>query len=404
MTAKSITGCILAKNEEKLIAGCIGSLSEFCTEIILVDNGSTDGTASIAKEKGCRVVSSPTTVIDEGRNVYLDYVTTPWVFVLDADERIHSQYARLILDTAQNAPQDFFQYKFNKYNYYGDGKFSIQNSTARFFRSSTDIRYNITPMHATIDASLRKCNGKTGFIDVSLQHYDAILAQRQIGKRRAYFDYLYKNLGELEPVQLFCLGVEFATLRKYDDAFHIFDKISDEHCGYERCLAVGAMAQLGLLTTDFSMIDYALGKLKDIENTTNREVLLSVAAARELAKGDKSRAVELCIEAVNVSDDVDALLNLVSLVDESNPKLALSCLKRAMSKNENLLNPTIYVGKGELSTYEFQSIFLDSYIDYAYHMARSYHALRMDCEAANWCAKREELYTSRDLETLNIDA
>lgn len=45
----------MARNEEKLIYGCIQSLKPFVDEIVVVDNGSTDRTKEITLKNGCRV-------------------------------------------------------------------------------------------------------------------------------------------------------------------------------------------------------------------------------------------------------------------------------------------------------------------------------------------------------------
>ena len=44
-----ISGIVITKNEENLIADCLDSLS-FCDEIIVIDNSSTDKTGEIAKK------------------------------------------------------------------------------------------------------------------------------------------------------------------------------------------------------------------------------------------------------------------------------------------------------------------------------------------------------------------
>ena len=48
----TISGCVMARNEEKLISGCIRSLKPFVDEIIVIDNGSTDQTRKITESYG----------------------------------------------------------------------------------------------------------------------------------------------------------------------------------------------------------------------------------------------------------------------------------------------------------------------------------------------------------------
>ena len=50
-----ITAIVLTKNEEKNILHCLESMN-FCDEILVIDDFSTDATLSIAKEKNAKIV------------------------------------------------------------------------------------------------------------------------------------------------------------------------------------------------------------------------------------------------------------------------------------------------------------------------------------------------------------
>ena len=46
----TISVCMIVKNEEKVLAGCLDSLKGLWEELIIVDTGSTDATKEIAKK------------------------------------------------------------------------------------------------------------------------------------------------------------------------------------------------------------------------------------------------------------------------------------------------------------------------------------------------------------------
>jgi (heptosyl)LPS beta-1,4-glucosyltransferase len=83
----TITAVIIAKNEETMIANCIETV-RWCQEILVIDNGSTDTTAELAKSLGARIVSYKSNSFADLRNQALKYVKTDWLFYLDADERV----------------------------------------------------------------------------------------------------------------------------------------------------------------------------------------------------------------------------------------------------------------------------------------------------------------------------
>jgi glycosyltransferase involved in cell wall biosynthesis len=83
----SLSACIIARNEEQSLPDCLAGLG-FCQEIVLVDSGSTDATAAIARAAGARVIEQPWLGFAAQRNVALDHASSDWVLEIDADERV----------------------------------------------------------------------------------------------------------------------------------------------------------------------------------------------------------------------------------------------------------------------------------------------------------------------------
>ena len=87
--APRLSVCLIAKNEEKFLGQCLASVKGIAHQIIVVDTGSTDRTAEIAKAHGAEVHSF--TWCDDfsaARNAALAHATGDWVLVLDADEEL----------------------------------------------------------------------------------------------------------------------------------------------------------------------------------------------------------------------------------------------------------------------------------------------------------------------------
>ncbi|MBI5837352.1 MAG: tetratricopeptide repeat protein [Candidatus Eisenbacteria bacterium] len=81
--------CMIVKNEEVHMRECLAMASEFVDEMIVVDTGSTDRTAQIARDAGARVSGFAWTGdFAAARNASLAQATGDWVLYLDADERI----------------------------------------------------------------------------------------------------------------------------------------------------------------------------------------------------------------------------------------------------------------------------------------------------------------------------
>lgn len=82
---------ITAWNEAKNLPRVITSVKNLADEIVVVDNQSTDDTASIAKKFGCRVFTHPKAgIVEKVRNFSIKKASGDWILLLDADEEIQS--------------------------------------------------------------------------------------------------------------------------------------------------------------------------------------------------------------------------------------------------------------------------------------------------------------------------
>ena len=104
MDKAPVSVVVIAKNEEKRLADCLKS-AVFAQEIIVLDDNSTDRTVEIAKQFGAKVTQRAMDIEGRHRNYAYSLATQPWVFSLDADERITPELAAEISLVAQN-PND----------------------------------------------------------------------------------------------------------------------------------------------------------------------------------------------------------------------------------------------------------------------------------------------------------
>ncbi len=92
----SLTVAILALDETDRIGEAIRSAS-FADEVLVLDSGSSDGTAALARELGARVLETDWPGFVAQRNRALRESRGHRVFFLDADERISPTLARSLI-------------------------------------------------------------------------------------------------------------------------------------------------------------------------------------------------------------------------------------------------------------------------------------------------------------------
>ncbi|HEV2016966.1 MAG TPA: glycosyltransferase family 2 protein [Gemmatimonadaceae bacterium] len=164
-----VTAVIAAHDESANIEACIASV-EWAGEVIVVENGSLDDTVSLAKAAGATVISPPFTTIGLARNQAIVRAKTPWILVLDADERCTPELAKELQDEirttnvqAYRVPRrSFFLGKEIRHGGWGGGK----DKPIRLFRR--DLRYNANQVHEHVDVPE---GAQTGELKNSLLHY-----------------------------------------------------------------------------------------------------------------------------------------------------------------------------------------------------------------------------------------
>ncbi len=93
-----LTAAVIAMNEAANLAALAESL-RWVDEVLLVDGGSTDGTAELAARLGMRVAHRTFDNFANQRNYALQQARGEWVFSLDADERPTPALARAVRES-----------------------------------------------------------------------------------------------------------------------------------------------------------------------------------------------------------------------------------------------------------------------------------------------------------------
>ncbi|HXE34569.1 MAG TPA: glycosyltransferase family 2 protein [Verrucomicrobiae bacterium] len=100
-----LSACLITLNEDHNLPRALASLRGIADEIIVVDSGSTDKTASIAREHGVALFERAWTNYSEQKNFAAECAQNEWVFSMDADEELSSALQTSLLDWKKREPQ-----------------------------------------------------------------------------------------------------------------------------------------------------------------------------------------------------------------------------------------------------------------------------------------------------------
>lgn len=200
-----ITAIIPVKNEAKNIAAAIDSVS-WADEILVLDSYSTDETVAIAQQKGVKVLQRVFDSFGKNKNYAIEQASHPWVFILDADERITPKLQTEILNLLQTEPpkaaywiyrQTYFMDKLVRYSGWQNDK------VIRLFRK--DLRYKEVNVHEEIAAS----ESEVGVLKNKLLHYTYTTVEQYLEKWDRYTTLSAKDrAAKTKEVTLFHLAVK----------------------------------------------------------------------------------------------------------------------------------------------------------------------------------------------------
>lgn len=214
---EKISATVICHNEEVNIRACLESL-RWADEIVVVDAGSTDETVAIVREYTEKVFTNPWPGHKEQKNFAVERAAGPWVFSLDADERVPPALAERILAEVANPGRD--GYRFPRENYFLGHRMRhggwYPDRVLRLFRKEKGRFTGINP-HDYVEID----GGNVGVIPLPITHITYRTFSQYVRKQLSYSEI---GAAEMEKRRKggrppsggrFCSGFLFKFLETY---------------------------------------------------------------------------------------------------------------------------------------------------------------------------------------------
>ena len=203
---------LIVRDEALHLEDCLACFRGLAPEICVVDTGSTDRTIEIAQDLGAHVRNLPwNNDFAVARNACIEMCTCPWIFVVDADERLDAAdipgFCRLL-----DAPHTW-AYRFVTRNYTTNPNVSgfqpclegdrnshdfpgwSPSTKVRLFPNDPRIRFEGV-VHELVNPSLERVGFSITTTDVPIHHYPFLRSSEAVARKQL----LYIELG-LEKVR-----------------------------------------------------------------------------------------------------------------------------------------------------------------------------------------------------------
>ncbi|MFZ5942998.1 MAG: glycosyltransferase [Bacillota bacterium] len=232
---KTVTLCIIAKNESSFIGNCIKSAVGFVNQVVVIDTGSADNTKQIAEELGAQVWDFEwNNDFSAARNFSLEKAWGDWILVMDCDEEIAPDTGNALIEAI--ASTNFDAYHVVIKNMIAQGNDMTFNGI-RLFRNLPHFRYT-GEIHEQIANSIINYCGREriGTTNLTILHHGYNPEKVNIKSK------VFRNLDLLEKQKekengflLYNIGVENVRLGKIGEALEYFIeslKITNATAGY----------------------------------------------------------------------------------------------------------------------------------------------------------------------------
>ena len=180
----SLSVVISVFNGEKYIEDCLKSVS-FASEIIVVNNSSTDKTVEVARKYTKNIFTKPNnTMLNINKNFGFSKATGRWILCLDADEEITSDLREEINGVIKNSSSDIDGYWIPRKNIIF-GKWIkhtgwYPDHQMRLFKNGKG-KFEEKHVHEMI-----KVNGKTAYLKNFMLHHSSESISQFMQKMNVY--------------------------------------------------------------------------------------------------------------------------------------------------------------------------------------------------------------------------
>jgi glycosyltransferase involved in cell wall biosynthesis len=178
-----ISALIITKNSESTIQDCIKSVKDVVDEVIVIDSGSEDKTKQVAGALGAKVTESEFKNFADQRTYAASLARFPWIFYLDSDENLTSEFASELKQKINTSEQNISGYFVRRKTFYLGRDWGFTDRIQRIFRKDK-LKGWKGVVHETPEVE-----GKLGTINAPILHYTHRNLEQMVDKTNEWSEF-----------------------------------------------------------------------------------------------------------------------------------------------------------------------------------------------------------------------
>lgn len=297
-----ISVCIIGKNEEKFLEGCLQHLSVYDWEIIFVDTGSTDRTKEIAFKYTKNVYDFEwINDFSAARNFAASKATRDWILAIDCDEYVKSFNQNALLKMLKDYPDS-------------SAFIDICNLSANLTDYTRSEVYRLYPkkifhFENTIHEQLVRIDHKaaTSFHSgISAMHYGYIEGKASLKEKNERNLTLLLEIIKKEPdnpYHYFQAGISYMNLKDYTNAVTYLTKATEYDVNPEIPWVKELIYYYGISLINAGLSDVALGLEGVYEEFKNVPEYIYMMGLIYAANGMFAKALTMLGKVVNMKEE-----------------------------------------------------------------------------------------------------
>ncbi|SHJ76590.1 TPR domain-containing glycosyltransferase [Paramaledivibacter caminithermalis] len=228
---RTVSLCMIVKNEEKHLERCLSSVKELVDEMIIVDTGSRDNTVEIAKKFNAKIFYYDwDDNFSNARNFSIQHATKDWILLMDGDDEFNKEdyekYTKVINDSKKDG------HYFKTLSFVGNipSNDVVSNLNLRLLRNNKKYKF-IGAIHEQITCVTDKMDYKNfSTEDIRIFHYGYLNnVAIEKNKRNRNISIIEEELkaNPHNPFHLFNLGNEYFAMGNKEKALKLFNSVYD---------------------------------------------------------------------------------------------------------------------------------------------------------------------------------